>query len=275
VKRDRFLTFILLLTVQLSSSVLGQTVGVKISTPENWVAGNWSVVELEISGGSGAGPCRFVQDFPVGFSVRPTDMGGGDLFFDKGSLNIVWSKLPAEGRSRVIFEVMPDNGLSGLIELGGLLYAVTGSGIRTIVSVPPKNIFISAGVASADERQQVTRAAKNIPAAATIREQADNKIGEPVTNQVGGVQYRVQVLSSSSRIDDVELKKRLGVTFQERVTVIAAVSIYKYQVGECPDFECASQLLTKFKKAGVSGAFIVAFLEEEQITIEKARSLSR
>lgn len=265
----------MLLSGQVSSVIFGQAVGVKVSTSANWVAASWSLVELEISGGSDAGPCRFVQNFPVGFIVRAVDVGDGDLFFDNNRLSIVLSKLPAEGRTYISYEVMPERTLSGMVDLGGVLYVVTGAGKRTIVSVPPKSIVISAGVATANEKPQVTSDAGVMNEAAPLKSGTANKSAEQEQRRVSGIQFRVQVLSLSSRISETELKKRLGISFSERVTVITAGNIYKYQVGECHDFSCASVILERFKKAGVSGAFILAFRGGEQITIEEARSLSR
>jgi hypothetical protein len=275
VKRVKLLISVMLFAGQVSAGLFGQTVEVKVSTSANWIAAGWSLVELEISGASGAGPCRFVQDYPVGFMVRAVDTGSGDLFFDNNRLSIVWSQLPAGDRTSVTFEVMPERALSGMIELSGVLYAVTGAGKRTIVSVPPKSINISEGVAVANERQQVTGKAVAKPETTSRKDGTGDKSAEQALSLAGGVQFRVQVLSSSSRIGDTELKRRLGISFQERVTVIEAIGIYKYQIGECNDFGCAAALLDRFKKSGVSGAFIVAFRGGEQITVEEARSLSR
>lgn len=274
-KRDKFLLLVLLLAGYAYAGATAQTIGLKVSTSANWPAGRWSVVNLEISGASGAGPCRYVQDFPMGFSVKAADTGGGDLFFDNNRLSIVWSKLPAGTLTTVSFQVMPDRALSGMVEMGGLFYAVTGAGRRSVVEVPAKQILIDAGGVAAGESQQVTVSAKSVPQRVTPERSSATARLEPENRQAPAVQFRVQVLSSSSAISDTELKKRLGISFNEGVTVIPAASIYKYQVGECPSFDCAAQLLERFKKAGVTGAFIVAFHGAEQITVEKARSLTR
>jgi len=264
------LTWLLFPAILLQTTISGQTPEIKVTTPEIWGPGLWSEVKVEISGGSGIGPCRFVQSFPEGFYVQPVNFKGCDMFFSNNTLNIVWTRLPAVKSFTVSYEVMPEKSISGTIELGGTLYFVRGSESRSSVTLPARNVLIDA---SGTGKPVPTATAEAVP---QISDQTNQPPVQTTPNSPeSSVVFRVQVLTSSSKLTDQELKKRLGVSFKEAVTVVQKGTIYKYMVGSYASIESAGVLLNKLKGEGVTGAFIVAYLNGEQITMEQARSKIR
>jgi len=260
------LIWLLLPVVLFQNTVSGQTPDIKIITSDIWGPGLWSEVKVEISGAPGTGPCRFVQKFPEGFFVQPANSPGCDMFFSDNTLNIVWTRLPAVKSFTVSYEVMPEKSISGAIELGGTFYYVgRDPEKRSSVSLPVKNILVDAS-------------GSGKPARNTEAEQlAPQPVGQPVVqtspkNQEPAVVFRIQVLTSSSKLTDNELKRRLGVSFQEPVTVVQKGTIFKYLVGSFSSVESAGVLLNRLKGDGVTEAFMVAFLNGEQITIDQAIS---
>jgi hypothetical protein len=178
---------------------------------------------------------------------------GGDLFFSDNNLNIVWNKVPSGSSFRISYLVMPELALNGPLQLGGKLYAVISAGKRIEVSVPVKNITIKKADASGSTEQ-----IKPVEASG-----GDGDV----------VHFRIQVLSSSTRISDQELKQRIGMSFREKITIVPTGSVFKYQVGECTTYESAVSLLEMFKGSKASGAFIVAWQGNSQIDVEKAKLL--
>ena len=225
----------------------GQQVSVSLSSSAAWSPGNWSRITIEITGAGGTGPCRFMQEYPAGFIARPVEGAGGELFLDDNSLNIVWAVFPAGRTTRVVYEVMPDMSLSGEIALGGIFYSVGRSNVRSSFELPVRKIVIGQGAGT-------------------------SVVSGTIENDIV---FRVQVLSSASRISDQELMKRLGVSFREKVTVIQSGNIFRYQVGECPTFECAQRINETLRKSGVEGSFIVAFRGNDPMPVEQARALQR
>ena len=208
------------------------------------------------------GPCRLTQTFPVGFKVRGESLAGGDLFFENNTLNVVWTKRSGVNSFTVSYSVMPEELNTGSIDIGGEFYFVNTRNQRRSVSIPEKSVIIDAsGTVKPSESQ------------ATITETAVNQDNDNKDNNA--LTYRIQVLSSSSKLSEQELKKRLGISFQEKVTVVVAGSIYKYQIGSFSSVEGAQQLLQKFKTGGVSEAFVVAYENGNQITIEQARAIRK
>lgn len=250
-KRIVIFIWIVSTVVLYQNPLAAQTPDFKIITSDTWGPGLWSRVDIEISGGGSAGPCRLVQGFPVGFSVRPVSSAGYDMFFTNNTVYVVWTSLPGVKSFTVSYEVMPERSLSGAIILGGEFYFVTGANTRLSVSVPPKEIRID-----------ISGTGKAEPATEVLPSE-------------GGVVFRIQVLTSGSRMTDRELKNRLGLDFQEEVTLVPAGKVIKYQVGSYSSVESAGALLKKFKSGGVTEAFIVAYRNGEQITLEQARSISK
>jgi len=258
----------LLFSVISVHGISGQTPGIKIAAAEIWAPGLWSEVKVEISGGSGLGPCRFVQSFPEGFYVQPLNSEGCDMFFIDNTLNIVWTGLPAVKSFTVSYDVMPEKSISGPISLEGTFYYVRGSGNRSSIQLPVISVLVNA-----------SGTGKSAPTSDAVPQKSDQINRPPVQtspkSQESGFVFRVQVLTSSSKFTEHELKNRLGVSFRESVTIVQQGAIYKYQVGSYASTESAGVLLKKLKEEGITEAFIVAYLNGEQITLERARSGGR
>ncbi len=261
------LTWLLFPAILLQNPASGQAPEIKVVTAGIWGPGLWSEVKVEISGGQGIGPCRFVQSFPEGFYVQPLNFSGCDMFFSNNTLNIVWTRLPGVKSFTVSYEVMPEKSISGTIDLGGCFYYIRGSESRSMVILPPRNILIDS---SGTGKPVATATAEAVPQISDQRNQPP--VQTSPKDKESSVIFRVQVLTSSSKLTDQELKKRLGVSFAESVTVIQKGTVYKYLVGSYTSAESAGVLLNKLKGEGVSGAFIVAYLNGDQITLEQAGS---
>jgi hypothetical protein len=243
----------------------GQTVEIITSTDEVWIPGVWTRVETTISGGKGMGPCRLTYRYPVGFTFRVMETGGGDMFSDNNTLYVAWSQRPSVEVITVVYEVMPERSLSGTVELTGEFLGVTGKGTRTMVRIPASRIVIGTHV----EGSPVVASHVDLQPLAS---KETDVVSAGSGNELNVV-FRIQVLTSSSRLSDQDLMRRIGMTFSEKITIISAGALFRYQVGDCITFDCAATLLGRFKAGGVSGAFIVAYRGENQITIDQARTL--
>jgi hypothetical protein len=223
-------------------------------------------MEVVISGAEGFGPCRVVQYFPPGFLFRAVEFSGSDIFQGDNSLNIVWARMPAGKSVRVVYEVMPGAEVSGPVEIPGRFHWVNKNNTRISVEMPSvKNVIaVVPGV------KETGRLSKETGEAV-----ARHKLISSEDQTSSRILFRVQILTSSSLLTDQELMKRLGITFNDKVTVVQSGNLYRYQAGECPTYECARVMLERFTKAGTVGAFVTAFHGEDQITVEEARSLIR
>ncbi len=83
-----------------------------------------------------------------------------------------------------------------------------------------------------------------------------------------GVILSVQILTSPSALD-VNSAQFKG----EKARQYVQDGVYKYVVGELKDFQQASSLQTRLRKAGFEGAFLVAFKDGVRITVQEARGL--
>jgi N-acetylmuramoyl-L-alanine amidase len=83
-----------------------------------------------------------------------------------------------------------------------------------------------------------------------------------------GVILSVQILTHPSALDVNSAQFR-----GEKARQYVQDGVYKYVVGELKDFQQASALQTRLRKAGFEGAFLVAFKDGVRITVQEAREL--
>ena len=97
----------------------------------------------------------------------------------------------------------------------------------------------------------------------------------PPTNPVvieQGVRFRVQIVTSSKRIDASKPKNFNGL---EGVREVQGAGLFKYQVGNEPSLEKARAVQAQCREKGYEGAFIVAYQNGERIELQKAVTLAR
>ena len=97
----------------------------------------------------------------------------------------------------------------------------------------------------------------------------------PIVNPVvteQGVRFRVQIVTSSKRIDANKPKNFNGL---EGVREVQGAGLFKYQVGNEPSLEKARAVQAKCRDKGYDGAFIVAYQNGERIDLQKAVTLAQ
>jgi len=87
-----------------------------------------------------------------------------------------------------------------------------------------------------------------------------------------GVRFRVQIVTSSKRIDPAKPKNFNGL---EGVRELQGGGLYKYQVGDEPTLAKAREVQARCREKGYDGAFIVAYHNGERIDLEKAVTLAQ
>jgi hypothetical protein len=224
---------------------------------------------------------RFHQTFPLGFSVRETEVAGADFFRDNNQINFVWLDFPAAEEVQVQYLVTPDAALSGSFSLTGRLYYIGSDGSeRYTVEMPPKLIRLDpdAAVLPVDPpvrvvaaRETVTPSRTDIAAESAKREEKKEEKKEE-RKEDNLIRYRVQVAIASLHLSKEELEERIGCRLSNGITVLRAGNLYKYQSGSFEKYAEAAGYLEELKGGGVTDAFIVAYRNDEQIPVEQARS---
>lgn len=89
---------------------------------------------------------------------------------------------------------------------------------------------------------------------------------QPVSNAVSEVYYKVQIASSTNKINTNPSNFK-GL---DEVEAVKVGNYYKYYLGKTSSYNQAKKYLTSAKSKKYSSAFIVAFLNDERITLKEA-----
>lgn len=270
-----YLTIALLL---ISSLLSAQEVSVTVSCQEVWPTARAVPVTVTFRNVPPGSFARFYQTFPLGFSVRETEVAGADFFRDNNQINFVWLDFPAAEVVQIQYMITPDAALSGSFRLTGRFDYIGSDGSeRYTVEMPPKLIRLDpdAEVMSVESpvrvvkpREPVTESRREITAErGKIEEKNKDKNGEI------RLSYRVQVAIASLHLTREELEERIGCTLSQGMTVLRSGNLYKYQSGSFEKYTEASRYLEELKGGGVNDAFIVAYRNDEQIPVDQARLL--
>jgi N-acetylmuramoyl-L-alanine amidase len=95
---------------------------------------------------------------------------------------------------------------------------------------------------------------------------------ETAPTKDSGVRFKVQIITSSKRIDASKTKNFNGL---EGVQEVQGAGLYKYQVGNEPDLEKARAVQATCREKGYEGAFIVAYHNGERVDLQKAVTLAQ
>jgi hypothetical protein len=270
--------FLLPITLLLLSSLLSaQEVSVSVSCQEVWPTAKGVPVTISFRNLPPGSFARFHQTFPLGFSVRETEVAGADFFRDNNQINFVWLDFPAAEEVQVQYLVTPDAALSGSFMLTGMLYYIgSDASERYTVELPPRLITLDPDAAVV----HVEPPGRVVTASDRGNQSRNNDIGavsEREEKKEAGkedalIKYRVQVAIASVHLTIEELEERIGCKLAHGLTMLRAGNLYKYQSGSFEKYNEAALYLEELKAGGVNDAFIVAYRNDEQIPVEEARS---
>lgn len=260
--RRHFLIFFILLFFSL---VTFSQVEISIDCQDTWGPGRYNKVTVKINFGAEKGFARFTQDFPVGINVVKDSLPSGDFSWSDNQLNLVWISLPENNHISFSYYIFPDRSMNGDIEINGRVVVITGGIAKKTYPIPVKSVIIG-GLNGILPEEMKTKAGGKIVTNVTKNETLFEEVKSPEESEMV---YRVQVSVSSAKISEDELKRKLGIDRNEKITIVKTGNVYKYQAGDCSDPECAKDLLRRLEAKGINGVFVVAYRGSEQVKTEK------
>lgn len=245
------------LLVLFPSVALCQDLPVNVITQSSWPPGKYVPVRIEIANPGSNGFARFYQDLPQGFTVKSAETAGADFYWENKQVNFVWLKMPADKVVSISYLAKADAVLSGSFRLGGRLDYLTDGDTR-------KSVDCESLVIQLDRDAEVEEDATG----ATVKEDVVVREKSPQ------VVFRVQVAIASEQVAQKELEERIGCRLKHGITVLTAGSMFKYQSGTFKTYPEAAVYLEELKGRGLDDAFIVAYRNSEQISVNLARTLT-
>jgi hypothetical protein len=240
---------------------------IRIECADSWGPGRYNLVTVRISFGTNDGFARFTQDFPVGFEIIKDKITEGDFEVTSDQLNVVWMKIPDDKTVEFSYYIRPDKLMGGNIDVNARIVIITGGTKKetfAMKEIPVKiggvNGFFPAELSERSAPENVTN---------VTNPDLQNK-----DVQSEGTLFRVQVSSSSSEETEEVIRKNLGLGKEIKITTVRAGRIYKYQAGEYADYASAVRLQKTLIGKGIKDAFVVAYRQGIQISLEEARDVT-
>jgi len=236
-------------------------------TDTHWIAGQYNPVSVDIIFDTSDGIARFTQDFPEGLEVVPENVHSGDFSWYNNQLNIVWLDIPASKKISFSYLVMPGKSMRGNFDLEGRLVMITGGKTRRTfgmenIPVTVTDIQKTEPAAGDKEKRGITQ---------KISEQASPETnGRQSVPAEGKIEFRVQVASFSEPVPAEQVVKRLGLGPAEKLLMVRAGNVYRYQMGSFSEYEEALALQKRLVSSGLKDSFVVAYDGENQIPVSEA-----
>jgi hypothetical protein len=255
--------FLISVLIFYSFFTANSQVEINIDCQDSWGPGRYNKVTVRIDFGKADGFARFTQDFPVGFDIIPDNIPAGDFTWADKQLNMVWIKLPGEKIVTFSYQIRPDRTMNGSFEMSGKVVLISEDDTKQSFLIKGKPITISGTNGLLPEEitsRHTTGKSTNVTRLPIITDSI----------RTGSIDYRIQISLSSSEISADEIRRRFGIDRGEKVKIVKAGKMFKYQVGSFSDYVSANSLLTRLIAKGIKDAFIVAYQGENQIRIEKS-----
>lgn len=258
--RRLFLISVIILATNLK--VFSQA-DISLFCNEIWGPGRYNKITCTINIEKPVDFARFTQDFPVGFKVVNDNSGNGDFNWINNQLNLVWMKIPENRKLTFSYFIMPDESMNGSFTMTGRLITVSGGTVHTVINMMEKNTSIGGLNGILPEKMQNISSKKN---KLNIAESPKSMR----TGQKPDIRFRVQVTSLSARITEEDFIGKLGIGQAAGVKIIQSGKVFKYQAGSFSTYDSANMLLKKIVVRGFKDAFIVAYKDNDQISVKKA-----
>lgn len=261
----RSIVFITLIAL-FSSNATAQHPAINVITQPSWLPGSFVQVRIEIINTGLNDFARFYQDLPQGFTVKKGNTAGADFYWDHNQVNFVWVKMPEDEVIRISYLARADEALSGSFRLGGKLDYIIEGKQRKSVEFNPILIRLDKDAAVVEDLQAFFEEDTN-----------ENNIIRPdtvINEATQKVEFRVQVAITSEQITKPELEKRINCPLKYDIIILKTGNMFKYQNGVFNYYSEASNYLNELKRKGVNDAFIVAYRDDEQISVNLARKLT-
>ncbi len=274
------------LLVLFPSMALCQDLPVNVITQSSWPPGKYVPVRIEIANPGSDGFARFYQDLPQGFTVKSAETAGADFYWENMQVNFVWLKMPADKVVSISYLAKADAALSGSFRLGGRLDYLTDGDTRKSVECESLVIYLDRKAEVEEDMEGFFREEEDLTGAAvkkvdiagtedaTVKGDTAVKDDAVVKEKSPSVVFRVQVAIASEQVTQKELEERIDCSLEHGITVLTAGSMFKYQSGTFKTYPEAAVYLEELKGRGLDDAFIVAYRDSEQISVNLARTLT-
>ncbi|MEX1188799.1 MAG: hypothetical protein WED33_06030 [Bacteroidia bacterium] len=201
------------------------------------------------------------QDLPKGCEAIGVESQGAIFSFKDGKVKYSWLRLPAEEEIQVMYKVILPFELRGKQEVEGKYYYIQDEE-KKIFDLPSSSIEVIEYVAPSD-----SLAEKTLLGIINLDETKPDYVDE----QKVDLEYKVQILSSTQKLDKDSIRKEYGM--KDKLQEENFNGLYKYTVGSFNTYEQARDYKNKLDYSRYI-PFVIAYNRGSRITVGEAMNLA-
>lgn len=201
------------------------------------------------------------QDLPKGCEATGVESQGGIFTFKDGKVKYSWLRLPAESEIQVMYKVTVPFEARGKLNIAGKYYYIQDEEKQTF-ELPNNSIEVIEYIAPSD-----SLAEKTLLGIINL----DETKPEYVDQQKVDLEYKVQILSSTQKLDRDSLRKEYAI--KDKMQEENFNGLYKYTVGSFTTYEQARDFKNKLDYSRYI-PFVIAYNRGVRITVGEAMNLA-
>ena len=260
----RKLFSLLALTILLNTAASAAESVVRIAqtfSQQKAYAGGYFFVKLSIERRNLDSFFLIEQDLPAGCTATGVESQGAIFSFKDGKIKYSWLRLPAEEEIEVIYKITLPFEMRGKQNISGKYYYIQDEE-KQIFEMPPTSIDVIEYVAPSD-----SLAEKTLLGIVNL----DESKPEYVDQQKTDLEYKVQILSSTQKLDRDSIRKEYGI--KDKLNEENFNGLYKYTVGSFTTYEQARDFKNKLDYSRYI-PFVIAYNRGVRITVGEAMNLA-
>jgi hypothetical protein len=257
--------------VLLNIFSLGEGVKVTQKIPASIQAGSSFTVDITIHKALISGFAKYETELPEGFTAIGEGVKNPSFSFADHKVKFVWASLPPEQEFRISYKVLVSPASTGIKSFGGTFAYVEKDQSQkfyltaSTISITPGSSTATAPPAPASsEKKPVSKSPEETIA------KTDTKAADVPAPSSTGIIFKVQLASKQTNVGKDYFKNKFHV--DNDIYIEKAEGQYKYYAGNFQLFDQAKELCNKMKQQGITDAFVVAYKNNQRISIKDALS---
>ena len=217
------------------------------------------MIEITVSRDQATGIGRISETLPEGAEIKYSKSEGGTFNRTGNKMNFVWLSLPTADEFKVAYIINTEKLGEGAYSIAGKFSYLEKDAKREI-AIEPSNFYVS----TAKEIQL-----NNAPAIASLPKKDTPDNMTPTDDKAGKVMYQIQIMSTAKKLPDNYFSKNFKIS--DKIKVDNSKGQFKYTIGGFSDLNTALQFREGLVQKGLKDAFLIALLNNKEISITEAK----
>jgi len=242
----------------------GQIMGLGVKRTLKAISEHELKVEIKINKGDLSDFASLKERIPAGSELNYARAEGGTFQIDDHSMNYVWTKLPKQDQIILTYTVNTQNLKEGIYSINGK-FTCKENGLLKDYEIETSGFVVNEN-SSVSPDEDTESATPMI-----IETRVDNATSTHASKTlaaVTGVTFGLQLLSTKEKLTPDYFSKKYNV--KESVKMYSADGLNKYVMGQFKTRQQAQQLREILIKNGCKDAFLVAYENNQRISLEQA-----